>query len=105
MRRSWSAVSFGGGIVPSILRAERFAQDASVERLGGGELEQPRQGRRDVPGTDPPGIYAASDPRAPQNERDKRVQLPPPPRHRDEARRRTPDRGRLSRRRDAPTRS
>src|SRR5260221_451151 len=54
MRRSWSAVSFGGGIVPSILRAERFGQDASVQRLGGGGGEPAGQCRGDVPGVYPP---------------------------------------------------
>jgi len=43
MRRSWSGVSFGGGIVPSILRPERFGQDPSVQRLGGSEVDQPRK--------------------------------------------------------------
>src|SRR5260370_19499956 len=103
MRRSWSAVSLGGGIVPSILRAERFGQDPSVQRLGGSEVEQPRQGRRDVDGADAPGIYAASDPRAPQDEWDMRVELRRLPVHRDEAVRGTPDRVGLERRDELDT--
>src|SRR2546430_12631804 len=62
MRRSWSAVSLGGGIVLSILPAERLGQDAPVQRLGGGEVEQPGQGRCDVHRADAPAIDAASGP-------------------------------------------
>src|SRR6266702_1538490 len=45
MSRSSSAVSLGGGIVLSIMHAERIGQDVPVKRLGGGEDEQPGHGR------------------------------------------------------------
>src|SRR5438874_3907536 len=95
MRRSWSAVSLGGGIVLSILAAERLGQDAPVQRLGGGEVEQPGQGRCDVDRADAPLIGAASDPGTPQDQRHVRIQLGRLTVHRDRRIRVAPDRVRL----------
>src|SRR2546426_2934864 len=97
MRRSWSAVSLGGGIVLSILRAERFGQDASIQRLGGRELEHASQRRRDVHCAHPPPVHAAPDPRTPQDERHVRVQVRRLTVHRDHHVRVAPDGVRLER--------
>src|SRR5439155_21999990 len=73
MRLACSAVSFWCAIVPSILAAERLGQDAPVQRLGRGEVEQPGQRRCDVDRADAPAIGAAPYSWAPLYQRHVRV--------------------------------